>query len=64
MKLREIRLAQNLSVPALSRLTGMPVRTIENIEKNGVCTTENAKKLAAALRVSLDTLCDFKLSQE
>lgn len=60
MKLREIRLEKGFTVPALSRLSGVPVRTIENIEKRGECTITNAKKLAAALKVTLDELCDFQ----
>lgn len=36
MKLREIRKSQNLSVPELSRLSGVPVRTIEDIESLGI----------------------------
>lgn len=61
MRLREIRLKKGLTVPALSRLSDVPVRTIENIEKRNECTVSNAKKLAKALSVSLDDLCDFKL---
>lgn len=60
MKLREIRLEKGFTVPALSRLSGVPVRTIENIEKRGECTITNAKKLAGALKVTLDELCDFQ----
>lgn len=60
MKLREIRLEKGFTVPALSRLSGVPVRTIENIEKRGECTITNAKKLATALKVTLDELCDFQ----
>ena len=61
MNLREIRLEKGLSVPALSRLSDVPVRTIENIEKRNECTVSNAKKLAKALEVTLDELCNFKL---
>lgn len=43
---------KKLTVPALSRLSGVPVRTIENIEKREECTVTNAKKLAAALKIS------------
>ena len=32
MNLKKIRLEQGLSVPALSRLSNVPVRTIEDIE--------------------------------
>jgi transcriptional regulator with XRE-family HTH domain len=57
MKLREIRLSQNITVPALSKASGVPVRTIEDIEKRGDCKVSTAKPLAAALGVSLDELC-------
>lgn len=57
MQLRNIRLEQGLSVPALSRLSNVPVRTIEDIEKRGDCKVSTAKLLAAALGVSLDALC-------
>lgn len=57
MKLREIRKEKGLSVPALSRLSGVPVRTIEDIEKRGDCKVSTAKKLAEGLEVNLDKLC-------
>ena len=57
MKLREIRKKQRLTVPELSRRAGVPVRTIENIERTDGCTVANAKKLAQVLGVSLDELC-------
>ena len=57
MKLRAIRLEKGLSVPALSRLSNVPVRTIEDIEKRGDCKVSTAILLADALEVSLDTLC-------
>ena len=63
MTLRKIRLEQKLSVPALSRLSGVPVRTIENIEKRQECNVSTAKKLANALKVTLDELCAFSLSE-
>ncbi|RKD22469.1 DNA-binding transcriptional regulator, XRE-family HTH domain [Caminicella sporogenes DSM 14501] len=59
MKLREIRKAKGLSVPALSKASGVPVRTIEDIEKRGDCKVSTAKKLAKGLGVTLDELCDF-----
>jgi len=55
MKLRTIRLEKGLS--ALSRLSNVPVRTIEDIEKRGDCKVSTAILLADALEVSLDTLC-------
>lgn len=57
MKLREIRLAQGLSVAKLSALAGVPVRTIEDIERRGDCKVSTAIPLAAALGVSLDEFC-------
>ena len=57
MKLRMLRLTQGLSVPELSRRSGVPIRTIENIEKTDHATVANAIKLADALQVTLDELC-------
>ena len=59
MKLREIRIEKGLSVPALSRSSGVPIRTIENTEKRDTCNVNTAMKLAKALSVSLDELCGF-----
>lgn len=59
MNLKKIRLKQGLSVPALSRLSNVPIRTIEDIERRGDCKVSTAKLLASALNVSLDNLCDF-----
>lgn len=57
MKLREIRKEKGLSVAALSRLSGVPVRTIEDIERFDRCKVDTAIKLADALNVTLDRLC-------
>lgn len=57
MNLREIRKSQNLSVPELSRLSGVSVRTIEDLEKRGDGRVSTLIKLADALRVTLDQLC-------
>lgn len=57
MNLKKIRLEKNLSVLALVDLSGVPRRTIQNIEKNGTCTVSTAIKLADALGVTLDELC-------
>lgn len=58
MRLKEIRKEKGLSVPALSRLSNVPIRTIEDIEKRGDCKVSTAKKLAEALEVTLDKLCN------
>ena len=57
MKLKEIRTDQKISVPKLVEMTGIPRRTIQEIEKRGDCLVSNAKKLAKALNVTLDELC-------
>ena len=57
MKLKKIRLEKGLSVPELSRLSGVPVRTIEDLEKRGDGRVSSLIKLADALSVTLDELC-------
>lgn len=57
MKLKQIRNSKGLSVPALFRLSEVPVRTIENIERTNECKVSTAIKLADALNVTLDELC-------
>ena len=57
MKLKEIRKEKKLSVPELSNLSGVPVRTIEDLEKLGDGRVSTLIKLSDALAVSLDELC-------
>lgn len=57
MKLREIRTDKCISVPKLSELSGVPRRTIQDIEKRNDCLVSTAQKLATALNVSLSDLC-------
>lgn len=57
MKLRDIRKKNGLSVPALSKLSGVPVRTIEDLEKRGDGRVSTLIKLADSLGVTLDELC-------
>lgn len=57
MNLKEIRLSKCLSVPKLVELSGVPRRTIQDIEKNDDCRVSTAIKLADALGVTLDELC-------
>ena len=57
MNLKEIRLSEGISVPKLVELSGVPRRTIQDIEKNGDCRVSTAIKLADALDVTLDELC-------
>ncbi len=57
MNLKKIREQQGLSVPALSKISGVPRRTIQDIESRGDCRVSTAIKLADALKVTLDELC-------
>ena len=57
MKLKKIRLEKGLSVSELSRLSGVPVRTIEDLEKRKDGRVSTLIKLADALSVTLDELC-------
>lgn len=57
MKLKEIRKSKELTIPALSEISGVPKRTIEDIERKGECKVSTAIKLADALKVTLDKLC-------
>ena len=56
LKLKEIRLSKNLSVPQLVELSGVSRRTIQDIERRGDCMVSNLAKLAIALDVTLDDL--------
>ena len=57
MKLKQTRNSKGLSIRALSELSGVPQRTIEDIERFNRCKVETAIKLADALEVTLDELC-------
>jgi predicted transcriptional regulator len=58
MNLRQIRENKGLSVPKLVSISGVPRRTIQEIEKKNNCTVDTALKLAKALEVTLDELCE------
>ncbi|MCL2225791.1 MAG: helix-turn-helix domain-containing protein [Defluviitaleaceae bacterium] len=58
MRLKEIRAGKGLSVPKLVDLSGVPRRTIQEIEKRGDCMVSTAIKLANSLGVTLDELCN------
>ena len=57
LKLKEIRNQKGLTLKALAELSGVPQRTIEDIQKNDNCKVDTAIKLADALEVTLDELC-------
>lgn len=57
MKLKETRKEKKLTVPELSRLSGVSVRTIEDLEKRGDGRVSTLIRLADAMDVTLDHLC-------
>lgn len=57
MKLKQIRLERGLSVPQLVELSGVPRRTIQDLEKRDDGRVSTLIKLADALGVTLDELC-------
>lgn len=57
LRLKELRRQHGLSAAALSQLSGVPIRTIEDIERRGDCRISTARILCDALSVSLDILC-------
>lgn len=57
MKLKQIRLERGLSVPQLVELSGVPRRTIQDLEKRDDGRVSILIKLADALGVTLDELC-------
>ena len=56
MRIKEIRISQNLSVPKLVELSGVSRRTIQEVEKRNDCLFSTACKLADALGVTLEDL--------
>ena len=57
MKLKQFRLDKGLSVPQLEELSGVPRRTIQDLEKRDDGRVSTMIKLADALGVTLDELC-------
>ena len=57
MKLKQVRTERKLSVRALSELSGVPIRTIEDLERRGDGRMSTFIKLADSLGISLDELC-------
>lgn len=57
MNLKEIRTQKGLTIPQLAEISGIPKRTIEDIQRFGECKVSTAIKLADALGVTLDELC-------
>lgn len=57
MNLKQIRKGKKLTLKALSDLSGVPQRTIEDLERRNDGRVSTLIKLADALNVSLDELC-------
>ena len=57
MNLKKIRTERNLSIRALSELSGVPQRTIEDLERRDDGRVSTLIKLAHSLNVTLDELC-------
>lgn len=60
MNLKKIRKEKGLSLHALSELSGVPQRTIEDLERRDDGRVSTMIKLADALHVTLDELCRSK----
>lgn len=54
MYIKHYRLKAGISVPKMSEATGIPIRTIEDLEKRGDCLVSNAKKIADVLGLKVD----------
>lgn len=59
LKLKQIRLSMGVSASKLSRDSGVPLRTIQDIERRGDCMVSNLSKLATALGLTLNDLWEF-----
>ncbi|MFC3779437.1 helix-turn-helix domain-containing protein [Bacillus chungangensis] len=46
-----------MSLVQLAKVSGVPLRTLEGIEKREACMVFNALKIAEALDVTMDELC-------
>jgi transcriptional regulator with XRE-family HTH domain len=57
MKLKQIRNDKGFTLKSLAELSGVPQRTIEDIERKNECKVSTAIKLADVLEVTLDELC-------
>lgn len=54
--IKQHRIKAGISVPKMSELTGIPRRTIQDLEKRGDCLVSNALKIANVLGVTIDEL--------
>jgi transcriptional regulator with XRE-family HTH domain len=56
VKLKQIRNDKGLSIRSLSELSGVPQRTIEDLERRNDGRLSTFKRLASALNVTLDEI--------
>ncbi len=63
MRLKEIRTERGLSVPRLVEISGVPRRTIQEVENRNDCRVSTAILLADALGITLDELCRDKVAK-
>lgn len=54
--IKAYRQRAKIFVPKMSELTGIPVRTIEALEKRGDCLVSNALKITEALGITLNDI--------
>lgn len=57
MLIRQYRKEKGMTVPELARLSGLPQRTLEDIERRNTCKVENLFRISIALDVPLNELC-------
>lgn len=57
MRLKQIRNERKLTLKALSELSSVPQRTIEDLERRDDGRVSTMLKIADALNVTLDELC-------
>ena len=63
MDLKMIRRSKNLTLQALANISGVSLRTIQDIEARGDCRVSTARTLAKAMEISLDELCQEKVEK-
>lgn len=56
--MKQIRTEKGISIPQLVELTGISRRTLQDIEKRDDCLVSNAMKIAKALGVTMNELCE------
>lgn len=54
MTAKELRVDRGMTQAKLSKLSGVPIRTIQDIEAGNIPRLNTAFKIAAALNMSLD----------